>query len=331
MNSGYKKINFCTLFDSNYLHFGLALHSSLVKNCQDFHLYIFAFDKKSEDFLKKASLKNVTIISLKEFEDERLLAIKSSRSKGEYCWTSTASTVLYVLNNFSVASCTYIDSDIFFFSDPKVLLDEMGDKSVLIISHRYPKDRDQSAISGKYCVQFMCFKNNAAGLEVLNWWRDRCIEWCYNRFEDGKFGDQKYLDDWMTRFDCVHELENIGGGVAPWNVSQYKFYNKNNKIFGVEKTNNKEFVLVFYHFHGFKLLNKSSVQLAPKDYKICNDLSCNVYDPYLQNIESAVIAIGDNSDFLSEIKNKDCGWLEKIKLYLLPTKKNIKPRNGAHN
>lgn len=313
------------------MHFGLALHSSLVKNCQDFHLYVFAFDKKCEDFLKKSALKNVTVISLKEFEDERLLAVKPSRSKGEYCWTSTASTILYVLNNFSVASCTYIDSDILFFADPKVLLDEMGEKSVLITGHRYSQEHNQGIVSGKYCVQFMCFKNNEAGLKVLNWWRDRCIEWCYDRFEDGKFGDQKYLDDWMTRFDSVHELENLGGGVGPWNVSQYKFFNKNGKIFGVETINNREFELVFYHFHGFKLLNRRAVQLAPKGYKISSDVIANVYEPYLQTIEEAIAVIGDNSDFLSEIKNKDYSWLQKLKLYLLPMKKNIKPRNGAHN
>ncbi len=318
-----KKINFCTLFDSNYLHFGLSLHASLQKHCPNFHLYIFAFDKKCEDFLRKTELKNVTIISLQEFEDEKLLAIKSSRSKGEYCWTSTASTILYVLKNFNVASCTYVDSDIFFFSDPKCLIEEMGEKSVLITSHRYSPRHDQSLKSGKYCVQFMTFKNNASGLEVLNWWRDRCIEWCYNRVEDGKFGDQKYLDDWTSRFNCIHELENLGGGVAPWNVEQYGFARDVDKVSAVEKSSGKKFSLVFYHFHAFKLLNKNALQLTAKEYKIASDVLRNIYKPYIAEIEMSAGLASNVSNFLLEIENKKISFFDKVKLSLFLMKKNI--------
>ena len=117
----------------------------------------------------------------------------------------------------------------------------MGEKSVLITEHRYTKEYDQSRTSGIYCVQFMTFKNDKNGMEALNWWRNACIEWCYSRFENGKFGDQKYLDDWLNRFKGVHSLKNLGGGVAPWNIQQYDL-------------SKKEFELIFYHFHGFKIL-----------------------------------------------------------------------------
>jgi hypothetical protein len=86
------------------------------------------------------------------------------------------------------------------------------------------------------------------GMAVLNWWRDRCIEWCYARSEEGKFGDQKYLDDWTTRFDSVHVLEHLGGGIAPWNVQQYSFYRDKDAIWlsdGVQVENSRLSFIIF--------------------------------------------------------------------------------------
>ncbi len=292
--------------------YGLTMYESLKRNCQDFHLFIFAFDEKAEADLKKLSLKNVTVISLKEFEDAELLKIKSSRSKGEYCWTCTPSTVLYVLKNFSVPSCTYVDADLYFFSDPKTLVDEMGEKLVSIISHRYTKDYDQSEISGKYCVQFMTFRNSQEGLEVLKWWRDRCNEWCFAKAEDGKFGDQKYLDDWLTRFDSVCELQNLGGGVAPWNVQQYDFARDGEKVFGVERSSKNKFELIFFHFHGFKLLEKGKARLTGK-YKISRNVREMIYKKYVHHFfaNSGQKLIGKKA-FFSFVKNNKinlASWL----------------------
>ena len=84
--------HFCTLFDSFYLTRGVAMYNSLEECGTDFHLYIFAFDDVSFEILNQLNLKHATIISLKEFEDEKLLDVKPSRSKAEYCWTCTSST-----------------------------------------------------------------------------------------------------------------------------------------------------------------------------------------------------------------------------------------------
>jgi hypothetical protein len=306
-------INFCTLFDSNYLAYGLAMYESLKKNCADFHLFIFAFDEKCEEILKKLALENVTVISLQDFEDEELLKIKPTRSKGEYCWTCTPSTIFYVFKNFAVPSCTYVDADLYFFSDPKILIEELGEKSVSIIEHRYTPKHDQSKNSGKYCVQFMTFKNDGDGLEVLKWWRERCIEWCFGRVEDGKFGDQKYLDDWMARFNCVKELQNLGGGVAPWNIEQYYFARENEKIFGIEKKSGKKFPLIFFHFHGFKILNEKQVRLT-EGYRISLKTRNLIYKNYVEHFISKME---------KKIPLKKNPFLEKI-FSFLPHKKNNK-------
>lgn len=272
---------FCTLFDSNYLSRGLNLYFSLQRHCPSFHLYIFAFDEQVHEILGELDLPDATIIRLDELEskDPELFAVKSSRSVGEYCWTSTPSTVKYVLDNYDVDHCTYVDSDIYFFSDPGVLMEELGQNSVLITSHRYTAEYDQSDRSGIYCVQYVTFRKDERGLKVLNWWRDACLEWCYNRHEDGKFGDQKYLDDWLERFEGVHSLAHLGGGVAPWNVQQYSFAKNKGKIQGTELTTGNQFDLVFYHFHFVRIFTSGRVDLSP--YKLEMAAKRLVYKPYL--------------------------------------------------
>lgn len=277
-------LNFCTLFDSVYLSRGLAMYASLKQHCKDFHLYIFAFNEECDRILRTLNLDHVTVISLAEFEDPELLKVKPTRSRAEYCWTCTSSTVLYVLDHFKVDNCTYLDSDLYFYSSPQVLLDEMGDNSVLITPHRYTPQYDQSRKTGIYCVQFVTFKNNEQGRTVLEWWRNACLDWCYNRFEEGRFGDQKYLDDWPSRFQGVHVLEHLGGGVAPWNMQQYKFESKDGQVSGTELATDKPFPVVFFHFHSLVFVTPSF--FSPRPYYQRNDSSLTeLFKPYIKSVE----------------------------------------------
>ena len=98
---------FATLFNSAYLSRGMAMYESLLQNCKDFTLYIFAFDEYVYNFFKKKKLSKIVPISLNDFEDDDLLRIKSTRTPGEYCWTCTPSTIYYIFNKFNVNHCFY--------------------------------------------------------------------------------------------------------------------------------------------------------------------------------------------------------------------------------
>ena len=275
--------NFCTLFDSNYLSRALAMYQSLSKHCKNFHLYIFPFNDKTFEVLQKFNLPNTTLIPLKQFEDEKLLKVKKERSKIEYFWTCSSSIILHVLKNYKVDNCTYLDSDIYFFASPKVLIDELGKDSVIITEHRFTPIYDRSIKVGIYCVQFVFFKNDKQGIKVLKWWNDACISCCCKNIEEGKDGDQKYLDDWPKRFKGIHILQHLGGGLAPWNVQQYDFYIKDSQLFGKKKENKKEFQAIFYHFHGVKFLNNDRVDIG--GYEISEDVINYFYKPYLLHLE----------------------------------------------
>ena len=224
------------------------MYRSLLRYGGEFQLWIICFDDLAYELLKKLNLEKVTLITLSQFEDEELLHIKPQRTRQEYCWTCTPSTALYVLNTEPhVDAITYLDADLMFFSSPEPIFAEVGDASILLIEHRYLPEFDQSATHGIYNVQFMMFRRNSEGLKALNWWRDRCIEWCFARAEDNKFGDQKYLDDWPERFKGVHILRHLGGGVAPWNSAQYSLKKIEEQVY-VEND-----PLIFYHFHSLKI------------------------------------------------------------------------------
>jgi hypothetical protein len=278
--------HFCTLFNSFYLSRGLALYNSLVEQTIDFHLYIFAFDDACYAVLQELNLSHATIIALGELETPELLSVKADRTAGEYCWTCTSFTISHCIHTYSLDHCTYVDADLLFFADPKALTDEMGEKSVLITEHRYSAEHDQSELSGIYCVQFITFKNTPAGLRVLNWWMKACLDWCYARFEDGKFGDQKYLDDWPYRFEGVHVLKNLGAGLAPWNSTDYNYYVQSDQVY-LKSRADQNARLVFYHFHDLRYCADKSFRLTAEQYTLNPDVIRIVYGAYLKALTTA--------------------------------------------
>jgi hypothetical protein len=280
-------LNFITLFDKNYLSRGLTLYQSLAEQCDNFLLYILAMDSETEEYLKQENLDNRTIISLNQIEAfyPELAEIKKKRSRAEYCWTLTPYSIQYTIKNYNLESCTYIDVDMFFYSDPKVLIEEAGDNSVIITEHRYTPEYDQTKTSGKYCVQFMFFKNDKNGTEVLEWWRQRCKEWCYAKVEDGKFGDQKYLDDWTTRFMGIHVSRHIGCGIAPWNIQQYDFFVVENKIVISDIITKEQGELIFAHYHNLKKYSFSGkVVWGMEGYLISDKIKEILFRPYITRL-----------------------------------------------
>lgn len=331
-----EKLNFCTLFNSSYLSRGVLLYESLEKHCPDFHLYVFAFDDAALNYLRTQEYRHLTVVSLAEFEDEELLRVKPGRSVGEYCWTCSSSTILYSITRFGLSNCTYIDADMCFYADPSVLMEEMGNDSVMITEHRYTPVYDQSAVSGKYCVQFVTFKNTAEGMKVLNWWRNACIDWCFAKVEDGKFGDQKYLDTWTTQFTGVHELQHLGGGMAPWNMQQYSFVRIENKLWAIEKKTGSKFEVVFFHFHGLKIYSDNIVALTGQTYEMNYSALELLYKPYVarlmeiaEDIEAKTGGAFNPNGAIAPSPEKPYNFLSLLKLYQYDVRQSLRNIGGS--
>ena len=252
MNSASPAEHFVTLFDSHYLPLGLCLYRSLEDHARPFHLWIVAMDDACGEALRKMQLTDATVLGLAEVENTRLRAVKSDRSIGEYCWTLTPFLPSAVFERApGIERVTYVDADLFFFQPPRLLLDEFArsGKHVLITEHAFAPEHLNYLRFGRFCVQFMTFRNTRAAKGVLEWWQERCIEWCYGREENGKFGDQKYLDDWPQRFPAeAYVVSRTECTLAPWNVAHVA-------------RRDGELQPVFYHFHSLKIVSPSFVVL----------------------------------------------------------------------
>ncbi len=295
--------NFCTLFDSYYLTRGLALYRSLLQQCDDFHLYVFAFDEKCYTIISGFKLPHVTVISLADFEDQDLLRIKSTRTIAEYCWTSTASIIWYSIHKYNLEHCTYLDADMFFFSSPEPIFLELVNYSIGITLHNFSKKLKSLEIYGKYCVQFVYIKNDVNGIMALDWWRKSCIDWCYAKFEDGKYGDQKYLDYFPEKFSGVKSISHLGAGLSYWNISNYYVKKSHNKItLKVKNDLNLEYPLIFYHYQGLKFkINNFKVISQASPLHIPQIALIHIYKPYIGLLVRINNEILFKNDYFSEI------------------------------
>src|SRR4051812_13749246 len=132
--------HFVTLFDRNFLPQGLCLYRSLVRHAQPFVLWVLCMDEVVEARLRELALPAMRLLPLAEVETAALRSVRDTRTVAEYCWTITPFTPSFVMSREpSVKRVTYLDADLFFFSDPRRLLEELDVSSgdVLITPHAY--------------------------------------------------------------------------------------------------------------------------------------------------------------------------------------------------
>ena len=325
-------MNFCTYFDSYYLLKGMALYLSLEKVTDNFHLYVMAFDKECYDKLKSFGFKHMTVELLEDFETPELLAAKPTRTKAEYCWTAGPSVIHYFLTKYNLDEITYLDSDLFFLNDPHILKEEIGSSSIVITEQGI--SGESAARYGKYCVQYLTFRNDKDGLGALTWWRDKCIEWCFQIMEPTRYADQKYLDEFPKRWKNVCVLKNLGAGIAPWNMRRYKYNDNTLTYHGVS------WPFVFFHMHGVVVTIKDNVLTAASVHHALNkEVTSLFYEPYAslmaevlrdylgQNVTSIRVK---NMPIFKQAEYVVRGWVQKSTALTNFYFKHFKKREVGH-
>ena len=276
--------HFCTYLDRRYLTRGLALADSLRRHVPDVRLWVLCLDEAAHAALSALNQPHIVPIALDDFErgDEPLQIAKGNRSLVEYYFTCTPSLPLFILRQQpQIEMVTYLDADLYFFASPEPLFAEIGNRSIAIIPHRFPESMRHWEKCGIFNVGWLTFRRDANGLSCLEWWRERCLEWCYDRVEPDRFADQKYLDDWPQRFEGVHIIYHRGANVASWNVLGHSITRGRDGVLIDDQE------LIFFHFHHLKqrtswLFDTDFPIHAVKPNRV---VKRHIFSPYLDELE----------------------------------------------
>lgn len=244
--------HYCTYFDRNYLVRALALHQSLRVHGEPFTLWALCLDEETYTVLTALEVPEIVPISLSDLEaaNPELRRAQTDRSRVEYIFTLSPFLPLHVISrDAAIPAVTYLDADLFFFSSPEPIFDEIGDAGVAVIEHRFPPRLKTLERFGRFNVGWITFRRSLPGLECLTWWRARCLEWCYDRVEKDRFADQKYLDAWPDLLgDDLHVIKHRGANVAPWSLGNHEvMVGDSDILIGGQP-------LVFFHFQGLRHL-----------------------------------------------------------------------------
>lgn len=274
---------YCTYFDHNYLSRALLTIESLRHFEPEAPIHVLALSGLCETVLRELALPNVEIIPLAQLEQAypELAPLKRERKLIEYYFTLSPFLPHYLFARTTADRINYIDGDLYFFTSPRPVLDSLGEASVAITPHRFSFEYRNHVQYGLFNVAWITYRRCAEGLDCLNTYKAECTAWCYDRVEDGRFGDQKYLDAWPSRYPNLKVIEHKGFNLAIWNAHNYMIRLKNDIVMIDDDP------LVFYHFASTRLLPDGTVEVPvlPRGGRSKTVLIQHVLNPYKRKLE----------------------------------------------
>ncbi|MET4445539.1 hypothetical protein ABIB75_003821 [Bradyrhizobium sp. GM2.2] len=275
---------YCTYFDDNYLPRGIALYQSLQRYAPGARLWVLCLNDRCYRALLALDLPHLVPCRLADFEaaDPEVAATRSTRSTIEYFFTCSPAWMLFVLKREQDADwVTYLDGDLYFYASPELIYQELQGSSVAIIPHRFTRAIGRLKKYGTYNVGWVGVHNEPDGRAVIEWWRKKCIEWCYDYVDGGRFADQGYLDTFPSLSARVRVIDNIGANLAPWNLANYRIDFREDTVF-IDDVH----PLIFFHFQGVKkglhwfIFNNHRRYHAP----FSSSMREHLYKPYINEV-----------------------------------------------
>lgn len=264
---------FVTLFDAGYLHHGLALHASLAATVPDFRLLVVAMEPRAAALLRALPRPGLDVVEVEQLGDPALTALRASRSRAAFCWSTTPSALRWALAAAGPGGrATYLDADLAILRSPLPMLDTAQHAGAALLATPHATGFLREWLFGRYCVQLLAAWDRPEAHQVLQRWRDEVIAQCSESPLPGRYGDQCYLDRWPGLLGKrLAEPADPLVCAAPWNATA-----------GPREA-------VSFHFHQWRLRSPTAWRWV-RNHRL-PPWTIPLYTAYQARLEAASLAI----------------------------------------
>ena len=235
---------YVTYFDQRYLAFALVTLRSIRQHDPHAEIFPLCFDKVAYDAIAGLGDNKITAIPAEEiWAFDPGLKDRERRVRQAFYSTHKAVLPIYVFHlRPDLAAVAHIDADVFFYSSPQPLFDEIGEAPIAVSPHRFAPEWKSSEQFGRFNAGFIYWRNHPEAHKCLREYRKDVFDWCEPWPQpDGRFMNQGYLTAWPQRYSGVHIVEHAGVNLSWWNVAAFTL--RNGSVITVD-----ERPLIFYHF-----------------------------------------------------------------------------------
>lgn len=164
----------------------------------------------------------------------------------------------------------FLDPDTAIFSSLDGLLAHLDNHSILLTPHQLEPEKTGEKVKdnelailrhGMFNLGFIGVKASGEGHKLVDWWSERCLDFCYIDPANGIYTDQRWIDFVPSYFEDFHIVRDPGCNVANWNLSNRTITGSVDSQILVNQT-----PLIFYHF-------SSSQSIMTDKHDVVNDAS----------------------------------------------------------
>ena len=177
----------------------------------------------------------------------------------ELCTAVKPFAFKYLFDTFRYRTVVYQDPDTVLYSKLVELEEELESHPIVLTPHVSKPAQDVDDLldgellgclrHGVFNLGFLALTQQGEGAQFLQWWLDRCRDYCFDDNQRGLFTDQKWIDLAPCFFSTLKILRLPSYNVATWNL----YYRQVGKNATGRILVNDVFPLRFYHFSGFDL------------------------------------------------------------------------------